>query len=327
MTIFGVSRRELGLTLACALFGVTPVFALLAWVYRLGPFWMWFWFAGVPALLLLGVIGWLLARSGRESRLRTALYCGFVGGLVGVIGYDFIRIPQVLFGIRPYIPIESYGLLMLDAPHSSQASMLAGWAFNFCNGVGFGISYAVVALGRRWYWAVVWAFILETATVVTPFANYYLLEGKWDLIAMAYLAHIAYGYPLGKIVEAGDRFRASLNRLLPHAVPVLLGLTAVTLTAWHWPFGASSGTNPDGTVRISNGLFVPRWTRLPIGGCVPVHNEDAVPYTINEAIGAPPIEPGRTTSLCFGGPGVVRARTSALPDAGGVILLDPAMSG
>jgi len=322
-----LTRSELVLTGLCALLGVAPVLALLAWVYRLGPFHAWFWGIGAPALVLLGLIGFWLVRSGRESRLRTALYCGVVGGVVGVVGYDAIRIPQVLLGIRPYIPIESYGLLMLDASASSSQTELAGWVFNFCNGVGFGVSYAVVALGRRWYWAVVWAFVLETATVVTPFAVYYQLAGKWDLIAMAYLAHIAYGYPLGKIVEAGDRFRNALRGQLPHAVPVLLGVTAVGLTVWHWPFGPSpTGASQGAAVRISNGQFAPRWVRLPLGGCASATNADDVAYTIREAIGMPTIGPGETAGLCFEGPGVIRARTSAQPDAGGIILVDPALA-
>ena len=303
------------------------MFALLAWVYGLGPFATWFWLAGAPALVLLGLIGLYLSRSGQESRLRTALYCGAIGGLVGAIGYDAVRIPQVLLGIRPYVPIESYGLLLLNAGSSSPATELAGWAFNFCNGVGFGISYAVVALGRRWYWAVAWAFVLETATVVSPFAAYYQLAGKWDLIAMAYLAHIAYGYPLGKIVEAGDRFRLALNGLLPHAVPILIGAAGLGLTIWHWPFGTTNDPVPgEATVRISNGQFAPRWIRLPVGGCVSAVNTDTVPYTVREAIGAPTLAAGQTGSLCFVGAGIVRARTSNLPDAGGIILVDPAMA-
>ena len=321
------SRPELALTALCALLGVTPVFALLAWVYRLGPFALWFWGIGVPAIVLLGLIGLYLARSGRESRLRTALVCGVVGGLLGVVGYDVVRIPQILVGIRPYIPIESYGLLMLNATSSSPQTELAGWAFNFCNGLGFGVSYAVVALGRRWYWAVAWAFVLETATVVSPFAAYYQLQGKWDLIALAYLAHIAYGYPLGKIVEAGDRFRVALNQLLPHAVPILLGTAGLALVVWHWPFGTSSAPEAGAAqVRIANGQFTPRWVRLPVGGCASVLNADQVAYTIREAIGAPTLEPGQTGSLCFEGPGVVRARTSSLPDAGGLVLVDPALA-
>jgi hypothetical protein len=313
------------LTAVCALCGVTPVFALLAWVYGLGPFAVWFWGLGAPAIGLLALIGVWLSRSGRESRLRTALYCGAVGGLVGALAYDVVRIPQVLVGIRPYLPIESYGLLMLNATSSSAGTELAGWTFNLINGIGFGISYAVVALGRRWYWAVAWAFILETVTVVSPFAAYYQLAGKWDLIAMAYLAHIAYGYPLGKIVEAGDRFRNGLQIVLPHAVPVLLGAAGLGLVAWHWPLGTTQGAS-GGPTRIANGQFAPRWARVPVGGCVSVLNADQTAYTIREAIGSPTIAPGQQASLCFDGYGVVRARTSTLPDSGGIVLVDPAMA-
>src|SRR4029079_2126892 len=80
----GLPRTELALTVACALCGVAPVFALLAWVYGLGPFAVWVWGLGATAGVFLALVGFWLSRSGRESRLRTALYCGVVGGLIGV---------------------------------------------------------------------------------------------------------------------------------------------------------------------------------------------------------------------------------------------------
>ena len=324
----GVERVLTGLS---AVLGVLPVAALLAWVYGLGPFATWFWVLGGPAMLALAAIGLWLARSDRESRLRTALICGAVGGLIGTVGYDAIRIPQVLIGLRPYIPIESYGLLALNAPVSSDRTELFGWAYNFSNGIGFGISYGVVALGRRWYWAIVWAFLLETATVVSPFATMYQLAGKWDLIALAYIAHLAYGYPLGKIVQAGDRFVKALYTLIPHALPAMLVALGIVLTLWHWPFGAGAGpatmagaTTPSTT--IIAGQFSPYWVRVPAGGCATVYNSDSSAYTVREAIGMPTIAPGQVLQLCFDGAGVVRARTSGRPDAGGIVLVDPAMS-
>ena len=309
----------------CALLGMLPVAALLAWVYRLGPFATWFWGAGAPSMVALAAIGLWVSKSGRQSRLRTALVCGTVGGLIGTVGYDAIRLPQVLFGLRPYIPIQSYGLLMLNADTSSPLTELAGWAYNFCNGIGFGIAYAVVALGRRWYWAILWAFALETATVVSPFAAMYQLEGKWGLIGLAYLSHIAYGYPLGRIVESGERFTSELRALIPHAVPVLVGVLIAGLLAWHWPFGTVPGAGA-ATVEIGSGQFSPYWVRVPVGGCATVHNGDSTAYTVHEAIGEPSIGPGETRRLCFNGAGIVRARTSSLPDAGGIVLVDPEMS-
>ena len=128
-------------------------------------------------------------------------------------------------------------------------------------------------------------------------------------------------------MEAADRFRDDMHRLLPHAVPVLLGAAGLGLIAWHWPFSPASTAAPGAaTVRISNGQFVPRWVRLPVGGCVSVENVDQVAYTIHEASGAPTVPAGGHASLCFAGVGIVRARTSGLPDAGGIVLLDPPMA-
>ena len=74
---------------------------------------------------------------------------------MGTIGYDLFRLPFVASGLRVLAPIDSYGVLLLDAHTSSPLSGFAGWVYHFSNGIGFGIAYAAVALGRRrWYWAV-----------------------------------------------------------------------------------------------------------------------------------------------------------------------------
>jgi hypothetical protein len=320
-----LSRVEVALSVACASTGLLSVVALLAWVYGLGSFAAWFWGLSVPASAVLVAVGLWSTRTDRYPRLRVALFCGLVGGLVGTFFYDAVRLPQVLFGIRPFAPIESYGLLMLDARASSPATELAGWAYNLSNGIGFGISYAVVALGRRWPWAVAWAFVLETVAVASPFSTMYALAGKWDLIALAYLAHIAYGYPLGRIVEAGPRFAKAAGALVPHPGPALLGVTTIGLLAWHWPF-AEAPVGAPATIRVSDGMFAPKWVRLPIGGCATATDGDAIGYTIREAIGAPTLSPGGTSELCFARPGMVRARTSDRPDAGGFVLVDPAIA-
>jgi hypothetical protein len=313
------------------LLALLPVASLLAWVFGLGRFSVWFWGLSFPAIVAVVVIGSVATRNGARPSLRMALVAGVVGGLLGTVGYDLFRVPFHLAGYRLLAPIDSYGVLLLDARTSSAVTGLAGWAYHFSNGVGFGIAFAVVALGRRWYWAVAWAMVLETATVATPFAGTYAIAGKWNIIAIAYAAHVAYGLPLGRWVEHAGRLVPELTEALRRPVGVSLGVTAMGLLAWHQPWSADAndragqrvGAGPSAVVR--NGRFAPKWLRVGIGGCALFRNDDSAAYALAGVAGAPSLEPGVTTRVCFRDEGVHRVRTSSKPDAGGFVIVDPAL--
>lgn len=147
-----LNAREQVLTGLCGLSGLLSVASLLAWAFRLGRFDLWFLALGAPAIVFLIGVGLCVARLGRFPRLRLALIAGVVGGLLGIIGYDLFRIPFAALGLRLFAPIESYGELLLNADSSSPLTDFAGWGYRFANGLGFGIFYAAVALGRRWWW-------------------------------------------------------------------------------------------------------------------------------------------------------------------------------
>ena len=143
------SWKDLCLSGWCAVLGLLSVTPLLAWAYGLGSFRSWFWSTTVPSLALLAVIGVMTARSARFGGLHTALVVGAFGGLLGTFAYDLFRIPFLLFGYRLLAPIDSYGVLIAGAASSSPWTGLLGWMFHFANGIGFGVSYAVSAAGRR----------------------------------------------------------------------------------------------------------------------------------------------------------------------------------
>jgi hypothetical protein len=328
-------RIEPFLRLLCAALGLMSVASLLAWGYRLGSFATWFRLLSAPAMVVLLIVGCIVSRRHGAGTIRASMVAGTIGGLVGTIAYDVVRVPELAFGLRPYLPIDSYGLLVLGASHSSPLTDAAGWAFNLANGIGFGITYAMLARGRPWWWAVPYALALETAFVVTPLAQIYQLSGQWTLIGLAYVAHLFYAYPLGRIVASTEAFVRELDGLSRHAAPVALLALVVALVAWHRPFSTpsemraalalSEGTG-DGALIVSDRL-VPEWLRVPPGGCARVRNDDPTAHRLSGARGTPDIEPGRVARVCFDGAGVVRVRTSARPFAGGLVLVDPEMRG
>ena len=132
-----VSWRARGAVGALGLCSVVP---LLAWVYGLGSFAAWFWRLARPRGCVLGAIAWRVTRSrsgtNAPAGLQAVLVTGTVGGLVGTIGYDLFRVPFVASGLRVLAPIDSYGVLLLDARTSSPLSGFAGWVYHFSNESG-----------------------------------------------------------------------------------------------------------------------------------------------------------------------------------------------
>lgn len=319
-----LTTRDLPLAIVTALLALMTVAPLLAWVYGLGRFSQWFLLVTLPSFVALAGIVVYASRAPRQARLRRALALGTLGGLVGTVGYDLVRVPLLLFGLRVLAPIESYGILLLDASSSNPFTGLAGWGYHFVNGICFGIAYAVLFLGRRWWWALVWAMVLETATVVTPFAAAYGLSGKWGLIALAYAAHIPYGMALGWFTERPEEVDRRLGGHSSRYALAAVGAVAVFLVVWHRPWPPYETTD---AATISDGRLVPRWLRVPVGGCADITNDDDRSYEIDGADGTPQIGAGATVTVCFSDDGVHRLKLSGTGFTGGFVIVDPELSG
>lgn len=321
-------RLEGPLARACAVLALLSVAPLLAWAYGLGSFAAWFWALSAPAMVALAAAGVRAARRAPSGRFRSAIVAGTIGGLVGTIGYDLFRAPFAAAGVRAMAPIDSYGVLLLGADGSSAWTGLAGWGYHFANGIGFGIAYALVAFGRKWWWGVAWAMVLETATVLTPFATTYRLRGHWDLIALAYAAHLCYGYPLGRIVERGGRLTTTALEVTRRPVAWTLAALSLGLVLWHRPFTPAPDVRtgravaPGASALVRGGRFQPEWLRVAPGGCATLLNADEVRYRIDAADGEPALSPGERAAVCFTKPGVSRVRTSAKPFSGGFVIVD-----
>jgi hypothetical protein len=293
-----------GVLAVLALCSVAP---LLAWVFGLGRFAAWFRFLTLPALAVVAVAAFVVSRPrSRHRRIRTAMVVGAMGGLLGTIGYDLIRIPVVFLGYRVLAPIDSYGVLLLDDRSSSDVSGLAGWLFHFSNGINFAIAYALVALGRDWRWGVVWAMFLETVTVVTPFVDAYGLSGKWGLIAVAYAAHIPYGLGVGWAASRAETLERQLVEVGRRVPTIALALLVLGLALWHLPL---SRGDDKAITEVDRGHFSPEWLRIPVGECIEIRHPD------------------RLEERCFDKAGVHRIRLEGRPHSGGFVIVDEAIKG
>lgn len=320
-----MTTRERLLRAILAVSGVAPVWALLAWTAGLGPFHVWFLATGAPAVVALVVLG-ILARADRWPETRACLTAGVVGGLLGTIGYDLFRVPFSLLGYRLFAPIDSYGILLLDQPDSSGWTAIVGWSFHFLNGIGFAIAYLAVARRRHPAWALLWAMLLETATVATAFADVYGLRGQPDVIAIAYAAHVPYGLALGWIARRSDNLVAGLRETGRGVVAWLLALLAAVLVLWFKPWsepaadaaGRAVADGPSAVVR--DGRFHPSWLRIAPGGCLTLRNEDTEEYEVTGLDAS--LVRGAPVRLCPSETGVRRLQLSGIPYSGGFVIVD-----
>ena len=318
----------------CAALGLCPVGALVAWAYRLGSFQAWFWGLSFPSGLALLAIGlW----AGRRSRpwhpwLGRFFAHGVVGGVLGACAYDLIRVPFLFLGDRLLSPIDSYGVLLLNASTSSPLTSFAGWWYHFADGIGFGIAYAVVMRGRNWRWGLAWGMTLETISLVTPLGGYYGLRGAVPIVG-AYIGHLAYGSVLGKVVELAGAPGAHQDRVpvSPRTPAVLLVALVAYLLIWLRPWttpslqAAAPALGPAPAALIVGGRFYPQWLRVPDGGCVTLRNTDRTPHVIGGVTGRLSVVASSTVRTCFRGPRVHRVKLDGRAWSGGFVIVDPAL--
>jgi hypothetical protein len=297
--------------------------ALLADLYGIAPMYHVLWYGSVPAMVMLAV-GASVPQV--DPELRARIRVGAVAGLLGTIGYDLVRIPFALAGQRVFAPIETYGILVADASASSGLTSSLGWLYHLSNGITFGVAYAAVAARRWWPWGVVWALLLETVAVLSPFATRYGISGQLWPIAIAYLAHVFYGYPVGRLVGDLDVTEAALRRIGRHSVTLTVVAAVAVIVGWHRPWHVpalereaaelSRGGTPVTIVRADR--FEPQWLRTRTGGCALVDNRSGRSYLTPYGT----VAAGTASRLCFDRPGVYRVRLGTRPYSGGFVYVD-----
>ena len=237
------------------------------------------WFLAVPGYVVLAAT-WLLTRNSERPWVREladAIAIGAVGGLLATIAYDVVRIPFVIAGYRVYVPNSTYGLWILDSATSTRFSETVGWLYHFANGINFGIMYALFMRGRHWSLAIVWACLLETIAIFSHYGIVYMLAGKPLVIAIAYFGHVAYGLPLGFMVQ---RWEASARylRTLPtigRATAFILRVAAIVGSLTLPSQIATDARAQPSTFSVEEGRLVPDWLHLRKAGSIVLKNSCA----------------------------------------------------
>lgn len=308
---------------AVALLSLLTVAPLLGWVYGVGAFGTLLRGVALPAMVAVGATAVVLVVRRPTAQLTRALRVGAVAGLVGTAGYDLFRVPFVaLGGMRLLSPIETYGVLLADATASSGATAVLGWTYHVANGVLFAVAYAAMAYRRPWVLGLVWALVLETATVATPFADVYGLRGRALPIALAYAAHVPYGLAVGWMVQRGDAVTVWLDRRR-FPVAAALAATVLGLAVWLQPWVPATTAPRGADARVVEGRMEPHIVRVAAGACLRVvHTDDGSPplTTAPVATGTRAVGTARD-DVCLP-VGVHRLRSTGMPYDGGFVIVD-----
>ena len=155
-----------------------------------------------PSLVLLLVLG-VIAYRIQEPVFLSRLLTGSWVGLVATGAYDLIRFLLRASGIISFDPFLShpvFGRLITGLPETTQTAVVVGWAYHFWNGFGLGLMYTLLLGNVRWYYAMVWATLLEFAWLVT-LPSVLQLKVSPAFIVVGFIGHAAYGAVLGVLVE------------------------------------------------------------------------------------------------------------------------------
>ena len=230
--------------------------------------------------------------------------------MYGTLAYDAIRVPfLVLLGQRVFGPISVYGVWLADAGLSSPLTEALGWGYHFSNGITFGIMYALLMRRRHWLWAILWAFLLETIAIASPFAQIFNLTGNYSAIGIAYLGHVAYGLPLGWVVYKWDKVDKPDQTMAKYVVPLagFLIMSFIVLSPLVRPtWIAREERALADTLLVEEERLNPDWLRIGKGQSVTIQNtggQDAVVVNKSENITIP-LAGGESDSIWFPNTGI-----------------------
>lgn len=223
----------------------------------------------LPSIFLLLFLVLILYYKDRD--LFNLIIIGAIGGLIGTIGYDLIRIPFMLIGSRIFAPINMYGVWLTDAAVGNAFTDTMGWLYHFSNGITFGIMYALFMKGKSYWWAIGYALLLETIFVVSPFGELFGLTSKPLSLLAAYIGHIAYGYPLGKMTQ---NFTSTISNLKFFKKGILKTIPVLTVAIMVIIIYSKTHTENETRIVISNQELNPHIIRISSGDALQLYNKN-----------------------------------------------------
>ncbi len=194
----------------------------------------------IPSVIAIFTIG-ILSRS-KFPRITNRLFKGMAAGAVASFALEAIRIPGYM--LTKWLPMDSMisvpGLLLtekisslaevknvimqsgiaMNLYHAPIDAFMVGALWHFWNGATFGIIYALIIGKGRWWYGMIWAFIIEIVMMLAPYLI--MMKGPfgiehmdgYNLFVITLIAHLAFGAVLGILVQKWKKGNVSLFALI-----------------------------------------------------------------------------------------------------------------
>jgi len=232
-----VQAKELGLTIVAIIASGVSVNFLIFGTLGLVNVIDYRNYALIPSVVIIVAIA-VYSRFAAK-RLSNRLITGIWVGAVCTFALEAIRIPGYLYFhwlpgddmvTLPGILLTGMAGSLMEIMQMMQASggvmqppidvITVGTLYHFWNGATFGAVYAMFVGKGRWYYGLLWGFVIHWGMMLAPWLvmmfnplGISYLQG-YNIFTISLLAHIAYGSALGIGVQRFVKHEGSLLKLL-----------------------------------------------------------------------------------------------------------------
>ena len=241
-------------------FGAASIGSLLLYFYGFASMstgTLWLLLPSLPGLVVF--LHW--ARRRRKTEISERVMAGLWAGAFATLFYDVVRVPISSSGVPVFKAISYFGTLLLGQTSPTLASEVAGWSYHLCNGIGFGLMYAVFVARPRLWSAVAWGVTLEAAMLLTPYAEVFGYRLSPQFIAISLGAHIVYGAALWAGLRVWEKTETDPNRMRRLLLLALLPPLGIGTVAWDFHDRHAASIPPSPPVYVGPHLYV-TWNAL-----------------------------------------------------------------
>ncbi|MDC8451416.1 MAG: hypothetical protein KGH87_08100 [Thaumarchaeota archaeon] len=191
----------------------------------------------IPSVIAIVAIG-IYSRY-KMKRLSNRLVTGLWTGAVASLALEAIRIPG--YAVLHWLPgddmimmpgaflngLASSPMALMQMMHSGamtsmpqsvmMAVMISGAIYHFWNGATMGAMYTLFVGKGRWYYGIVWGFIINIGMMLAPWLimmfgpfGIKYMQG-YNIFVVALIAHLAYGAVLGVLARRFVKEKGSID--------------------------------------------------------------------------------------------------------------------
>jgi hypothetical protein len=196
-------------------------------------------FVLIPSVIAIFAVAILSHK--KFPHISKRIFVGMASGAVATLALEIIRIPSYLF--TKWIPMDDMimlpGMLLTEKASTIMGvqkiimesgvqmnlfvppidAIAAGVLWHFWNGATFGIVYSLLIGKGKWWYGLIWGFIIEIGMMLAPWLI--MMKGPfgiqhmdgYNIFVISLVAHLAFGVVLGILVQIWKKDFVSLTDL------------------------------------------------------------------------------------------------------------------